>query len=120
MDPVNLWHYRATVVRVVDGDTVDVSIDLGFHITTVLRLRLSGINAPEVHGVTAAAGHAATAALSAMVLEAHLTIVTEKDRTEKYGRYLATLLLDDGTNVNEALVASGHAVPYDGGPRASV
>ena len=108
-----MYEYRASVLRVVDGDTVDVRVDLGFDVRMDMRLRLLGINAPERYTER---GPAATAHLLGMLAAAGLTVTvrTEKDRKEKYGRYLATLLLPDGTNVNERMLADGHAVPMAG------
>lgn len=120
-----LYTYRATVIRVVDGDTVDVDVSLGFDVFTRNRFRLDGIDSPESYGPKASeAGHAAKQYLSDLLSPGTPVIIqTVKDRKEKYGRYLATLFpLDaDGTavatSVNQTLVATGHAKPYTGGPR---
>ena len=102
-----MYEYRATLVRVVDGDTVWLEVDLGFDIRRLDSFRLVGINAPEMN---TAEGKAAREWLVAR-LPAVLMIRTVKDRREKYGRYLATLYVD-GTNVNEQMIEEGHAQRY--------
>lgn len=103
------YEYNAIVVSVVDGDTVDLIVDLGFDVRMGMRVRLYGINAPEIRAI---GGPAAKAFLETMIkpLQA-VEIATHKDRREKYGRYLATVL-HDGTSVNALMVLNGHAVEY--------
>ena len=110
---------RARIVRLVDGDTVDVDIDLGMSITTRQRLRLFGINTPEVRGPEKVAGHAATQHLADLLVEFKhpgewdIVVRTHKDKKGKFGRYLAELIGDengDAVNLNERMVADGHAV----------
>jgi micrococcal nuclease len=111
---------RAKIVRLVDGDTVDVDIDLGMAITTRQRLRLFGINTPEVRGPEKVAGHAATQHLADLLVryrhkgEWDIVVRTHKDKKGKYGRYLADLIGEDGdgnpVNLNMKMVADGHAV----------
>ena len=115
----DLYVRRAKIVRLVDGDTVDVDIDLGMAITTRQRLRLFGINTPEVRGPEKASGHAATQHLADLLVgfrhegEWDIVVQTYKDKKGKYGRYLADLIGvdEDGNpvNLNERMVADGHA-----------
>jgi micrococcal nuclease len=105
-----MYHYLAEVLRVIDGDTVDALVDLGFHIRITKRLRLKGIDAPEKHKPTKDAGDAATDYLKGLIEGQAVAIKTELDSSDKYGRLLATIYLDDGTNVNDLLVQEGHAV----------
>lgn len=126
---MSLYTYRAELVRVIDGDTVELRVDVGFRIYRVDSFRLAGINTPELHSPDEAERLRAKAAKAAMhsALDGRsLTVRTEKDAQEKYGRYLAWIDLDDaertslGTNcatVNDWMVARGHAVPYFGGKR---
>lgn len=110
----------ADVRRVVDGDTIDVVLDPGYHVTIAARLRLLGIQAPErrtQEGVEAARYLASVLAMK------RLRVVTEKS-PEKYGRWLATVYAapleapDAEVNVNDEMVRAGHAVAWDGkGPR---
>jgi micrococcal nuclease len=106
--------YSATVLRVVDGDGVDVRVDVGFRMWAEMPMRLLGLNAPEKNS---AAGKAAKAFTEAWC-EAHPQVVVVTERNpEKYGRWLATI--SDGDAVlNDALLTAGHALPWDGrGPR---
>lgn len=111
-----MYEYRARITRVVDGDTVDAEIDLGFGCFQCERLRLAGLNAPETRGGERVRGLDAKHFLETLI-EKHprLTIRTEKDRQGKYGRYIATLYGDDihgaAVNLNLALIHAGHAVP---------
>ncbi|QDN94997.1 nuclease (plasmid) [Streptomyces sp. RLB1-9] len=111
-----MFIYQATVEKVVDGDTLDLQVDLGFGVFTRQRVRLLGINAAE-HGTEL--GDKATAFVRDWV-QKHgpvFTVRTQKDKREKYGRYLATVL--SGTeDLGQALIDAGLALPYDGtGPR---
>lgn len=90
----NLYHYRCHLLRVVDGDTVDLDIDLGFHITMTRRVRLLGINAPETRGVTdRGPGLIAQMKLGELLRtpDSTLLIQTKLDRTDKYGRILGRI-----------------------------
>lgn len=112
-----MYEYRARITRVIDGDTVEAEIDLGFHVTLSVTLRLAGINAPETRGADRPRGLAATRFLEALLDDLAgdtrvLTVRTRKDVTEKYGRYLADLIAGE-VNLNQALVAAGHSVPAD-------
>lgn len=111
---MSLYEYAATLVRVVDGDTIWVDLDLGLDIHHSIDLRLAGINAPE-HNT--AAGQAAKGHLIELLNRAGpMIIATQKDKQEKYGRYLAVVTMG-GVNINDAMVADGHAVAYAGGKR---
>jgi micrococcal nuclease len=107
--------YRAEVTNVVDGDTVDVDIDLGFYIILKnQRIRLVGINAPEPRGVTRVEGQAATEYLRNIVDGKTIILKTVKgrdnaDRDDSFGRWLGTLYLD-GINLNQDMISAGHAV----------
>lgn len=107
-----MYEYKAVVKEVYDGDTVTVDIDLGLN--TWLRdqkLRLLGINAPELKGESRTEGMKARDFLSEHVLNKEITIRTQKDRTEKFGRWLATLLVGE-LNINQLMLEHGHAVEY--------
>ena len=99
--------------RYHDGDTIEVTIDLGCKVFKVERVRLAGINAPELYGVGSAAGKAARDWLFMQLHMANVVTVTTSKGAfyDKYGRYLATVYAD-GRNMNEALIAAGHAVRY--------
>lgn len=109
-----MFTYAATVVRVVDGDTVWLDVDLGLDIHTAISIRLAGINAPET---STPEGQAARDYLrSRLPAGTRVLLATVKDHREKYGRYLGTITLA-GADLNAELVALGHAVPYGGGKR---
>lgn len=105
------FFYAAVIDRWVDGDTVDVIISLGFNIYIEQRLRLYGINAPEVNRRNQrAAGLAATQFCEELAPEGEdVMIRTIRDKTGKFGRYLADVVTKDGTSVVDALVRAGHA-----------
>lgn len=111
-----MYKYEATVRRWVDGDTVDVDIDLGFGlIFHNQRLRLYGIDAYESRTRDLdekEKGLAATAFVNEMApVGSKITIVTYKEG--KYGRILAEVFLDDYTNLNTLLTEKGHAERYE-------
>jgi micrococcal nuclease len=111
----SLYHYRAVVTDVHDGDTVTVDVDLGFHVwVRGEKIRLAHIDAPELNGQTATEGKAAADFLRNLVLNKRVVIETIKaadgiDKQEKYGRYLGSIWLDS-VNVNDLLVSKGYAV----------
>lgn len=113
-----MYEYRAKLIKVVDGDTVDLDVDLGFDVhVNPMRFRLTGINAPEKNSKVVAermAAAAATVALEALLKDGPLLVKTLKDSQEKYGRYLATVTNAVGVIVNAEMVRLGHAVIYLG------
>ena len=116
-----LYHYSAEVTRVVDGDTVDAFVDLGFDMHSKQRVRLYGINTPECRTrdlVEKKAGLAAKARLKEMLREGKnkCVIKTRLDKKGKYGRVLGVLYVDD-CDLNTKLVKEGHAKKYYGGSR---
>lgn len=104
-----MYEYRASIIRVIDGDTVRARLDLGCDVRIDLTLRLYGINAPELN---TEAGVAAREHLIALIGDSLVVVRTIKDKREKYGRYLATLVGPLGTDINDRMVADGHAAPY--------
>jgi len=110
----NLYHYRARVVSVYDGDTCTVDIDLGLHAWIhEEKLRLARINAPELAGEERPAGLAARDFLKSLIDGQEIHLQTIKDRREKYGRYLAEIFVQHHgarANVNDLMVQNGHAV----------
>ena len=115
-----MYTYEASLLKVVDGDTVDLRSDLGFKVFTEQRFRLAGINTPELHSKDAKEKTAAKAAmdyLTGLLGQLPLTVKTSLDKQEKYGRFLAQITNGAGTAVNEEMVKAGHAKPYDGGKR---
>lgn len=101
------YKYRAQVVRIVDGDTVDATVDLGFDVKLSARFRMLGINAPEKNTKEGKESLARLAVL--LPLGSSVVVQTTKDKKEKFGRYLGTFLVD-GKNINQQLVDEGFAV----------
>ena len=110
--------YRANVVNIVDGDTIDVDIDLGFYILIRnQRIRLVGIDAPEKRGDAREEGKAATAFLENLIVGKSIILKTikgrdEADRDDSFGRWLGIVYLD-GKDINQAMIDAGHAEIYD-------
>jgi micrococcal nuclease len=109
-----MYQYRARLIRVVDADTLQLAIDLGFSVSVEQTVRLTGLDAPEKH---TPAGAAATAFTAAWLAGHPGPYLLETTKREKYGRYLGTVRSADGACLNADLIAAGHAVPYSGGPR---
>ena len=112
-----LYHYKMTVVRVVDGDTVYGDVDLGFNVgNKKMECRLAKINTPETKGTTREAGLTSKKYVEDKIMGKEVIIVTKKDTKEKYGRYLAEILYKDETDnfvsLNAELVQKGLAVPF--------
>lgn len=110
-----MYTYLARLDRVVDGDTVDIIIDLGFSVTTKQRVRLQGINAPE-HNTEA--GQKALRYVREWFENHDATFMVDSAKPgagDKYGRYLATIRVAFGTTtLNSDLVNNGYAKPWDG------
>lgn len=109
-----LYRYKATFVKSVDGDTADVVIQLGFNLSVQERIGLYGVNAPEMHGESLAAGQKAKDFAEAWLAYESLYLTSEVFRPfDSFGRVLATVYREgDPVSLNDALVAAGHAVPY--------
>ena len=125
---VSCWNYRATVTRVIDGDTFDCEIDLGFDLTIKQRVRVAGVDTPEKRTrdlEEKKLGLDATLWLEDKLEEGanagyDLTVRTELDKgaTGKYGRLLGWLYVGDAVvSLNEQMIAEGYAWPYDGGTK---
>ena len=122
-----MYNYKISVLKVVDGDTIDAEIDLGFDIKVKKRIRFMGINAPESRTKDLeekARGLAAKDRVKAL-LEGCNNIQLKSHGIGKFGRCLGELHIDmvDGkekmtlVNLNELLISEGHAVAYNGGKR---
>ena len=110
----DLYNYRATITNVVDGDTVDATIDLGFRMTSTQRLRLLGLDTPEKFGPTKTQGLAAKQFVMTNLLFQHVVIRTHK--SDVFGRWLAVIFLG-GVNFNQRLIDEGWAVSMTGSDR---
>ncbi len=104
-----MFTYAATVTDVYDGDTITVDIDLGFGMKfTGQKIRLYGINTPEVRGPERPEGLVARDWLRERILGKQIVLTTVKDRKGKYGRYLGRVFLS-GDNINSELIDRGLA-----------
>lgn len=107
-----LWFYRCQVVRVVDGDTILLRLDLGFHVELVEPVRLDGINTPELIGADADKAREAKRFVEEwLAAEGQLYVQTRLIRErEKFGRILGTIWrAGDLVSLNQALLEGGHA-----------
>jgi len=104
--------YKAKCISVYDGDTVTLAISLGFGVTMREKIRLLGINTPEVRGPEREKGLVSRDRLRELIDYKDVIIVTHKDKGGKFGRLLATIFLD-GVNINQQLVDEGLAEVYD-------
>ena len=112
-----MFEYEATLGRVVDGDTIDVLIDLGFNIHTKKRVRIFGINTPESRTrdkVEKVKGLAAKARLKEILKADKNKFKLISHGVGKFGRVLGEIELTVG-NAGDILVKEGHAYPYFGG-----
>jgi len=104
--------YDAYVVGVYDGDTITVDFDLGFDIIMKnQKIRLYGINAPELKGVDKLSGQTSKNWLVEKVLNKNIVIKTHKDAKEKYGRWLGEVYVGD-LYINEQMITEGLAIKY--------
>jgi micrococcal nuclease len=107
-----VYIYKGKVLKVVDGDTVDVEVDLGFGVKITQRFRLYSINAPEMRGDQRERGQAARQFLIDLIADEDIMVKTYKDKQGKYGRYLADLFTIDMDCINDIMIKNGHAVEY--------
>jgi micrococcal nuclease len=108
--------YSAVVDRVIDGDTIDCTIDLGFNVYTKERFRLFGIDTPEKTSKIPAVHELAVAAtkFTTDAIEGKSVTIESMDK-DKYGRWLGKIhLLSSGPTINEQLVSLGLAKAYFG------
>jgi micrococcal nuclease len=120
-----MWTYRARLDRVIDGDTVDMDIDLGFrHVIERHRLRLAGLNTPEVRGEEREAGLAAKQFVVDWFYDHRFdavewAFIVRAEKAGKYGRWLGWIWPVDefyegtGPSLNKALIEAGHAELLD-------
>lgn len=107
------YHYRAIVVSVYDGDTVTVDIDLGLDVQmSDVKVRLLGIDAPEVTGNTREAGLKTRDWLAKQCLGKIIILETPLDSREKYGRLLGELWTEEEVSLNQQMINLGLAIPY--------
>ena len=113
-----MYEYKCKMVKVIDGDTIDVDIDLGFGVwMQKQRIRLYGIDTPESRTSDLEEkkyGLAAKMFLSKWTNSGDLTLRTYKDGKGKFGRILGEIWYGGEHNINQLLVYNHHAVRYHG------
>ena len=122
-----MYQYKVKLIKVVDGDTIDVTIDLGFDISTKKRVRFSGINAPEsrTRDLKEKAKGLAAKARVKQILKENESFELHSEELGKYGRVLGKIYIKklDGKDcftqkcLNDVLINEKHAIPYFGGKR---
>jgi len=116
-----MYQYKCKINKVLDGDTVDIDLDLGFNIVLAnQRVRMAGVDTPESR--TANKEEKPRGLLSKKKLAEKLPVgswqIIETQRSDnnddKFGRILGVFILEDGTQVNDWLIKNNYAVPYKG------
>lgn len=114
------YTYKATILRWVDGDTVWLTVDLGFRFTMTSDFRLYGVNTPE-RGQT---GYSeATAFTNQLAPQGSDVVIKSYKDPDKYGRWIVQIFAGGAvatgqTDINEAIIAGGFGVPYFGGTKS--
>lgn len=109
--------FKAHCINVVDGDTIDCELDLGFHLKSIHRFRLYGVNTPELHDKDLAIRAKANAAkdyTTDHVLGKDIMVQTYK--SDVFGRYLAKVFIPNNDTeyecLNDLLIQDGMAIPF--------
>jgi len=113
-----MYKYNAKLDRVVDGDTIDALVDLGFDTWKKVRIRMMGMNAPESRTrdlEEKKLGLAAKARLIEMLGDGEFTL--QSHGVGKYGRCLGEVFRESDVSLNKQLINEGHATEYFGGKR---
>ncbi|MCG2825428.1 MAG: thermonuclease family protein [Thermoplasmatales archaeon] len=111
-----MFEYNAKLDRVVDGDTIDVIVDLGFYTRIKERLRLAGIDTPEIYGIKRKSkeyqkGVEAKNFVERRLQENNNEMIIKTDKVGKYRRWIALIFLEDSKKpLNQELVEQGFAV----------
>jgi micrococcal nuclease len=118
-----MWEYRARCVEVVDGDTVDVEVDVGFKMTRTIRLRLSRVDTHEIHGIEESSEEYRRGIEESQFVRAFLTgrgtegdwpLIVRTEKKGKYGRYMAEVeRRSDGAVLNDVLLDRFDGVASD-------
>lgn len=114
-----MYEYKAILKKLVDGDTMDLIIDVGFKMTTTQRVRLKGVNTPETWRRKKTSdeykkGMAAKKFVANRFKENKNTATIKSDaETGVYGRYIVEVLFEDSkTSLNDELIQKRHATPW--------
>ena len=109
----SLYHYNASLLRIVDGDTFDAMIDMGFSCFCKQRIRILGIQCPEIHtkDAEAKAGGIAASYYAHEIMDSASQLVIRTVSKDSFGRWLADVW-SDGKSVGDRMLAAGHATVY--------
>lgn len=114
-----MYEYEAEVINVVDGDTIDCTVYLGFHNTTKQRFRLLQIDAPEMKGIERPFGVISKEYLTKRLLGSKVILKSYADSEiskDSFGRWLAVVYIKDETgeliDINDEMIKLGYAAPY--------
>ena len=111
-----MYEYKAKLVRVIDGDTISLDVDLGFYTSRTETFRLYGVDTKELHDKIPEGKVLAIQAreyVKNQLADKPLIVKTLKDKEDKYGRMLALVFIEgDDESLNNKLVTLGLAVPY--------
>ena len=120
-----MYEYKCKIIKVIDGDTTDVDIDLGFGVwLKKQRIRFFGIDTPESRTRDLEEKKYGLAAkkyvTDRMPVGSTQTLVTVKDGKGKYGRILGQFRMEDGSILNESMISEHHAVAYHGQSKEAI
>jgi len=112
-----MYEYKATVKRIIDGDSLVLDIDLGFYMfMNETKIRLYGLDTPKMNSedplLRLQAIMATRYLFDNLQVGEKVVIKTVLDKREKYGRLLATIIKKDGLNINEGLIQNKFAISY--------
>ena len=112
-----MYEYRAKIIDVYDGDGVfDVEVDMGMNLFQRKDIRLYSVDTPELRGEHKKAGRIVANFVTDLILGKQVIIRTKKDKTGKYGRLLADVIIDD-VDLAQLLLDKGYAKAYHGGKK---
>lgn len=95
--------YNAFIERVIDGDTFVAKVDVGFDLTLDCRIRLYGINTPEIRGSEKEKGIISSKFVSDLI-EGKQVMIKSQNKRDSFGRWLATIVLEDNTDLGDAIL----------------
>jgi micrococcal nuclease len=106
-----MYKFKALVTKVVDGDTFDAIVDLGFHVSTKQRFRLMAVDTPEIFTPSCKEEleHGKQAKLFVENLILNKEIIIESHKIGAYNRWEANVTLQDGKNLSSVILAEGFA-----------
>jgi len=112
------YKYIAVITSVYDGDgSYNCTVDMGMKLYLEKQVRLYGVDTPELRGNQKIAGRKVRDFVRECILEKEVILHTQKDKSGKYGRLLASIKFDDGKDLAKLLLKKGYAKAYLGGKK---